>query len=78
MSIYGTWILRCVTAGTLAYGCVMLSAGQELQVKTVQGVVAGKLILDGTQKAFLGLPYAAPPWGNCAGRLRSLRRRGTV
>jgi len=33
-------------------------------VKTAQGKVAGKLILDGSQKAFLGLPYAAPPIGD--------------
>jgi para-nitrobenzyl esterase len=31
--------------------------------KTAQGEVAGEWILGGTQKAFLGLPYAAPPTG---------------
>lgn len=30
-------------------------------MKTAQGEAAGKWILDGTQKAFLGLPYAIRP-----------------
>jgi para-nitrobenzyl esterase len=32
-------------------------------VKTTQGEVMGKWIRDGKEKAFLGLPYAAPPLG---------------
>src|ERR1035441_6653941 len=32
-----------------------------LEVKTEQGKVQGKTINDGKVKAFLGLPYAAPP-----------------
>ena len=35
-----------------------------LKVKTEQGKVAGKTINDGKVKAFLGLPYAAPPVGD--------------
>ncbi len=31
--------------------------------QTAQGKAEGKLIMDGSQKAFLGLPYAAPPVG---------------
>ena len=33
-------------------------------VKTVQGEAVGKWIRDGKEKAFLGLPYAAPPVGD--------------
>lgn len=33
-------------------------------VKTAQGAAKGKWTRNGTQKAFLGLPYAAPPIGN--------------
>jgi len=35
-----------------------------LTVKTAQGKVRGKTINDGKVKAFLGLPYAAPPVGD--------------
>ena len=35
-----------------------------LTVKTEQGKVHGKTINDGKVKAFLGLPYAAPPVGD--------------
>jgi para-nitrobenzyl esterase len=35
-----------------------------LTVKTAQGKVQGKTINDGKVKAFLGLPYAAPPVGD--------------
>jgi para-nitrobenzyl esterase len=34
-----------------------------LNVKTAQGKIHGKLINDGKVRAFLGLPYAAPPVG---------------
>jgi para-nitrobenzyl esterase len=34
------------------------------EVKTAQGTATGKWIRDGKEKAFLGLPYAAPPIGN--------------
>src|SRR5579875_2477186 len=63
MSTRGTWILRVVTAYMLGYGCMMFAAPAQPTVKTAQGEAAGKWILDGTQKAFLGLPYAAPPTG---------------
>jgi para-nitrobenzyl esterase len=35
-----------------------------LTVKTAQGAVHGKLINDGKVRAFLGIPYAAPPVGD--------------
>lgn len=53
-----------VVAAVLCLYCsVMVAAEPAPTVKTVQGTVAGKWIMDGTQKAFLGLPYAAPPTG---------------
>ena len=39
-------------------------AADTLTVKTEQGKVHGKTINDGKVKAFLGLPYAAPPTGD--------------
>src|SRR6476646_1672943 len=39
-------------------------AAESLTVKTEQGRVHGKTINDGKVKAFLGLPYAAPPVGD--------------
>lgn len=42
---------------------VMAATLPQPTAKTAQGEVAGKWILDDTQKAFLGLPYAAPPVG---------------
>jgi para-nitrobenzyl esterase len=41
----------------------MLAAPEQPTVKIGQGEAAGKWILEGSQKAFLGLPYAAPPTG---------------
>ena len=41
-----------------------LAFGQAATVMTAQGEATGKLIRSGTQKAFLGLPYAAPPVGD--------------
>ncbi|MGO9340362.1 MAG: carboxylesterase/lipase family protein [Terracidiphilus sp.] len=40
------------------------SFADSLTVKTEQGKVTGKTINDGKVKAFLGLPYAAPPVGD--------------
>ena len=55
-------VLALAAAGlTLAF-CAPAFA-DSLTVKTVQGKVHGKTINDGKVKAFLGLPYAAPPVG---------------
>jgi len=48
--------------GVLA-GAAMPLRGDALTVKTAQGKVQGKTTNDGKVKAFLGLPYAAPPVG---------------
>jgi para-nitrobenzyl esterase len=42
---------------------LLFAAPPQPTVKTAQGAAAGKWIQDGTQKAFLGLPYAEPPIG---------------
>ena len=54
---------------TLAVGVALLlvsaALGQPpIAITTAQGKAAGKLIHNGSQKAFLGLPYAAPPTGD--------------
>jgi para-nitrobenzyl esterase len=58
--------MRAVVA--LVAAAVALAAGirasaDSLTVKTAQGKVRGKAINNGKVKAFLGLPYAAPPVG---------------
>jgi len=45
------------------FGCAARAVADPLNVKTDQGQVHGKLINDGKVKAFLGIPYAAPPVG---------------
>jgi len=50
-----------LTIAGLAGGLPALIHADPLTVKTEQGKVHGKTINDGKVKAFLGLPYAAPP-----------------
>jgi para-nitrobenzyl esterase len=45
-------------------GLSTISFADSLNVKTEQGKVKGKTFNDGKVKAFLGLPYAAPPVGD--------------
>ncbi len=55
----------CALAVTgLGLGISTWSYADSLTVKTEQGKVMGKTINDGKVKAFLGLPYAAPPVGD--------------
>jgi len=58
------WLVSAVAGCILAHGCIILAAVPEPTVKTAQGQASGKWIEGGTQKAFLGLPYAAPPVGD--------------
>ncbi|MGO4518224.1 carboxylesterase/lipase family protein [Terriglobus sp. 2YAB30_2] len=51
-------VLACFSAG------LVHAQASAPQVKTAQGEAVGKWIHDGKEKAFLGLPYAAPPVGN--------------
>ena len=48
----------------LVLGLSTMSYADSLTVKTEQGKAKGKTINDGKVKAFLGLPYAAPPVGD--------------
>jgi para-nitrobenzyl esterase len=48
----------------LAIGTCAAAAAAPLTVHTVQGKVEGKMVGDGAVRAFLGLPYAAPPVGD--------------
>src|SRR5215469_3546031 len=57
------WFLCALVVCVLAHGSVMFAAAPEPMVRTAQGEAAGKWIEGGTQKAFLGLPYGAPPIG---------------
>ncbi|HMD77420.1 MAG TPA: carboxylesterase family protein [Terracidiphilus sp.] len=56
-------VCALVMAG-LALGLATTVYADSLKVKTAQGKVRGKTINDGKVKAFLGLPYAAPPVGD--------------
>lgn len=53
-----------VTMAALVMGLSMTASADSLQVKTQEGKVQGKTINDGKVRAFLGLPYAAPPVGD--------------
>ena len=48
----------------IALGVSARAQADGLTVKTAQGKVQGKTINEGKVKAFLGLPYAAPPVGD--------------
>jgi para-nitrobenzyl esterase len=56
------WI-AVLTSAVFATGGCLPAQEQALTVTTAQGQVHGKLIQGDTQRAFLGLPYAAPPVG---------------
>jgi len=59
------WKVACgLLVSGLALGISGMAWGSSLTVKTEQGKVRGKAINDGKVKAFLGLPYAAPPVGD--------------
>ena len=58
---------RCVCAVALlgiALGLARFADADPLTVKTTQGKVHGKPINGGKVRAFLGIPYAAPPVGD--------------
>src|SRR5215469_13497282 len=55
---------RCVLAAGLLLGACAMSSADPLTVKTEQGKVHGKTIADGKVRAWMGLPYAAPPVGD--------------
>jgi para-nitrobenzyl esterase len=57
-------VARVLAFVGLALGLSTAVYADSLTVKTEQGKVQGKTINDGKVKAFLGLPYAAPPVGD--------------
>ena len=57
------WVLGVLAGCVLAHSCTVLAAIPQPRVKTAQGEAVGKWIESGAEKAFLGLPYAAPPVG---------------
>jgi para-nitrobenzyl esterase len=63
MTLVG-WKAGRVLAGVLALGASITAHADPLVVKTAQGKVSGKTISGGRVRAYLGLPYAAPPTGN--------------
>jgi para-nitrobenzyl esterase len=61
------WIIHCLSAlaaASIAPGLLAGAHADPLTVKISQGKVHGKLINNGKVRAFLGLPYAAPPVGD--------------
>jgi para-nitrobenzyl esterase len=60
----GTKFLGLLAVAIFALGMSVAVHADSLTVKTAQGKVHGKTINDGKVKAFLGLPYAAPPVGD--------------
>jgi para-nitrobenzyl esterase len=58
-------LLACVMAAAgLTLGLSTAAFADSLTIKTEQGKVHGKTINDGKVRAFMGLPYAAPPVGD--------------
>jgi para-nitrobenzyl esterase len=60
----GLKVVCALMVAGLALGLSTLAHADSLTVKTGQGKARGKAINDGKVKAFLGLPYAAPPVGD--------------
>ena len=63
MVYLGRTVACVLAAAGLLPGFSTLVHADSLTVKTEQGKIHGKTINDGKVKAFLGLPYAAPPVG---------------
>ena len=61
---FRTQALCALAAAGLMVGLTAGSHADPLKVKTEQGKVVGKTINNGKVRAFLGLPYAAPPVGD--------------
>jgi para-nitrobenzyl esterase len=60
----GLLMTRCVLAAGLLLGLSSTMRADPLVIKTKQGKVQGKTINDGKVRAWLGIPYAAPPTGD--------------
>jgi len=60
----GAKVACALAAAGLVLGLSAAANADSLTLKTTLGKVHGKTINDGKVRAFLGLPYAAPPVGN--------------
>ncbi|HEY1803914.1 MAG TPA: carboxylesterase family protein [Terracidiphilus sp.] len=60
----GVKLVCALAVAGFAWGMSTVGYADSLTVKTEQGKVQGKTINGGKVKAFLGLPYAAPPVGD--------------
>ena len=60
----GMKVVCALALAGLAWGIGTSAYADSLTVKTAQGKAQGKAINEGKVKAFLGLPYAAPPVGD--------------
>ncbi len=60
----GVRMMCALMIAGLAFGQLASAHADPLKVTTEQGKVHGKLINDGKVRAYLGLPYAAPPVGD--------------
>ena len=58
------FLVMCGLSALSLLALPLLAHGDSLTVKTDKGKVHGKTINEGKVKAFLGLPYAAPPVGD--------------
>ncbi len=61
---FSTKLFCSLAMAGLALASITMAQADSITAKTAQGKVAGKTINDGKVKAFLGLPYAAPPVGD--------------
>ncbi len=61
--MFSRTMLRCLCAAAAVALAPPAFAGNPLIVKTDKGKVQGKMSWDGQARAFLGIPYAAPPVG---------------
>src|SRR5437867_3354528 len=60
----GTKLICSLVMAGLILSFSTSASAESLTVKTAQGKARGKTINAGKVKAFLGLPYAAPPVGD--------------
>lgn len=61
---FRTQVLCALAATGMLMGVSTSLSADSLKVKTEQGKAVGKTINDGKVRAFMGLPYAAPPVGD--------------
>ena len=57
-------LVRAAVMLSLLFGALSLAHADSLTVKTEQGSIHGKLVKNGLMRAFLGIPFGAPPVGD--------------